>query len=211
MQALEVADSLADASAEKAEQAARDDYSASDRGPVVSAAVRPDGRPDTEADCRSDQNRFGVSMIHPRPCVAFPGIPACRNCHPTSELRKLRQRLPMVRIQPNPGGLRILTGRRDLAASRSAACRVIVSGLCKCSRRQQKRHQQEVNVFCMCHGSMLMTMLMLRLRVCDTFQSVTALREACSQTRRSGAVRQSTTRPAVRRELRGIRQAVLSQ
>jgi hypothetical protein len=72
--ALQIADSLADASAEKAEEPAPDDYSASNRGPVVSAVVRPEGRANTKPNGGSDHNMLRVAMIHPRRLVGWSGI-----------------------------------------------------------------------------------------------------------------------------------------
>jgi hypothetical protein len=52
--ARELADSLADASADQAEEPTADDYSATDWGSVVSALVRAEGCSNTEPDGRAD-------------------------------------------------------------------------------------------------------------------------------------------------------------
>lgn len=78
MQAGERRDGLTDASADKAENATADDYSAADWGPVVSALVRAESRSNTEPDCRSDQNVTGAAVMHPRCLTASPAISVLR-------------------------------------------------------------------------------------------------------------------------------------
>ena len=105
VQALQIADSLADASAEKAKQPAPDDYSACDWGSVVSALVRAEGRSNSESDCSPDQNVSGVSMIPPRRLVCSSGIPALGRKWPRrSASTKLRQGC-VVRVGRDVGGL----------------------------------------------------------------------------------------------------------
>ncbi len=72
--ARERRDSLPDTSAEEAEDAAPDEYSAADWGAVASALVRAEGRSNTEPDRRSDQNVTGAAMIHPWCLISSGGI-----------------------------------------------------------------------------------------------------------------------------------------
>lgn len=66
MQALQIANSLANASAEEAKQRAPEDYPAGDWGSILSALLRAESRPNPEADCSPNQNVTSASMIHPR-------------------------------------------------------------------------------------------------------------------------------------------------
>lgn len=74
MDALQINDRLADASAEQAKQRAPEDYSARDWGAILSPLLRAQGRPNTETDCSPNQNRTCAPMIHPRCLVASTGI-----------------------------------------------------------------------------------------------------------------------------------------
>jgi hypothetical protein len=78
MYTLQIADSLADASTEKAEEPAPEDYPASDRCSVTSAVVCTEGRSNSEANCSADQNMPSVAMIRPLPLVRRPGISTLR-------------------------------------------------------------------------------------------------------------------------------------
>jgi hypothetical protein len=90
--AREVADSLADASAEKAEERTSKDYSASDWGPVVNAVVRANSRPNPEPDCGPDQNMTGAALMDPRCLMAIPRISLLgRKRPPWSASGKLRE------------------------------------------------------------------------------------------------------------------------
>lgn len=149
----ERADGLTDASAEKAEDATADEYSASDWGPVVSALVRAESRPNTEPDCRSDQNVTGAAVMHPWCLVASPAISMLRwkrRARPSPA--GLSQRLAIVSISRDGGGRYILTPRRlDCVLRRSGAFGFPIACLRKCDGRQQNRCQQQMSVFCVSH------------------------------------------------------------
>lgn len=153
VESRERADGLTDASADKAEDATADDYSASDWGPVVSALVRAESRPNAEPDCRSDQNVTGAAVMHQSCLIASPAIsmlPWKRRARPSPA--GLRQHLAIVSISRNRGGRYILTPRRfDCVLRRGGAFGLPIVCLRKCDRRYQNRCQQEMDVFCMSH------------------------------------------------------------
>ncbi len=146
-------DSLADASAEETEEAAPEDYSAADRGAVVSALVRAEGRSNTEPDRSSDQNVAGAAVMHPWRLIASPGISMPRRKRiPRSALVELGQRFAIVSISRDGGGRCVLTPRRcDCVLHRGIACCLGSACLCKSDRRRQNWRQQEIKVFCVSH------------------------------------------------------------
>jgi hypothetical protein len=74
VEALQIADGFADASAEQGEESAAADYSARDRSAVTGAVVRAEGRSNAKPDRCPDENVSGVPVIHPWSLVVSSGI-----------------------------------------------------------------------------------------------------------------------------------------
>jgi hypothetical protein len=109
VQARELADSPPDASADEPEEAAPENYSAADWGPVVSALVCAESRPNAEPDCRSDQNVTGAAVMHPMCLTASPAISVLRwkrSARPSAA--ELNQRFAIASIGRDGGGRCVL-------------------------------------------------------------------------------------------------------
>jgi hypothetical protein len=111
VQALQIADGLADASAEQGEESAADDYSTRDRSAVTGAVVRADGSSNAKPDRSADENVSGISMIPPWSLVNSSRIWALGWKRPSgSDAAKLCLRC-VARVRIDVGGLRVFNPR----------------------------------------------------------------------------------------------------
>jgi hypothetical protein len=111
-QAREIADSLADAPAEQAEESAPDDDSAGNCIAIVSVLVRAKGRADTEPDSSPDHNVTGAALMHPRRLIASRRISMVRRkWRPWTAPAELSQGLSIVSLGRNGSDRNVLTPR----------------------------------------------------------------------------------------------------
>jgi hypothetical protein len=167
VQALQIADGLANASAEQGKESAADDYSPRDWRAVASAIVRAEGCSNAKPDRCPDKNVSGVSMIPPRSLVSSSGIWAlCRKWAPRHAAAKLRQRCVLC-VERDVGGLRVFSSRRgDCVDAASIFSSFSFSSLifyrlghrARCKRESSQQEPEERNAFCVFHERILVTM-----------------------------------------------------
>lgn len=131
----------ADGTADESKERTPEDHSASDRGLVVDAAKRADGRSKAEANCGSDQRVSYVARTHSRVLVAAPVISMPRRSrHPRPAPGQLSQRFAIVASRRNVRHLCVWTARRDnLVTHRKLVRRRPVGVLRCCTRYDEKR------------------------------------------------------------------------
>jgi hypothetical protein len=165
VEALQIADGFADASAEQGEESAAADYSARDRSAVTGAVVRAEGGSNAKPDRSADENVSGISMVPPRSLVSSSRIWALgwKWTH-RSGATKLRQGR-VASVERDLGGLCVLTSRRgdvvDAAIVFFSFSSPTFYRLChraRCKRERSQQERKERNVFCVFHERILEAM-----------------------------------------------------
>jgi hypothetical protein len=166
VEALQIADGFADASAEQGKEPAANDYSSRDRGAVAGAVVRAEGRSNTKPDRSADENVSGISMVPPRSLVSSSRIWALgwKWTH-RSGATKLRQGR-VASVERDLGGLCVLTSRRgdcvDVASiffsfSLSSLSFYRLRRSARCKRESSQQQREEQSVCCVFHERILVT------------------------------------------------------
>jgi hypothetical protein len=169
VQILQIADGLADASAEQGEESAADDNSSRDWRAVASAIVRAEGRSNAKPDRCPDENVSGVSVIPPRRLVSSSRIWTLGwKWMSGSTAAKLRQRC-VACVERDVRGLCVFTSRRGHcvdAASIFSSFSFSFSSLifyrlrhrARGKRESSQQEREEQNAFCIFHRRILETM-----------------------------------------------------